>query len=150
MVAIGRGTMATTITSISRGEVYLVRFDPVEGSEVGKTRPALVLQNDIANRTSPVTIVAAISSQFNPSHLYPTEVLIKAGEAGLTIDSVVLLNQIRTIDKTRLLSLLGKMEPQTIFQVERAIKVSLALLRWAPTLYTQMGNFKMISTYDIL
>lgn len=129
MVATRRGTMGKTITSVLRGEVYLVRFDPVEGSEVGKTRPALVLQNDIANRTSPVTIVAAISSQFNPTHLYPTEVLIKAGEAGLTIDSVVLLNQIRTIDKARLLSLSGKVEPKTILEIERAIKVSFGLLR---------------------
>lgn len=129
MAATGRGTMAKTITNVLRGEVYLVRFDPVEGSEVGKTRPALVLQNDTANRTSPVTIVAAISSQFNPTHLYPTEVLIKAGEAGLTIDSVVLLNQIRTIDKARLVSLIGKVEPKTILEVERAIKVSFGLLR---------------------
>ncbi|MBL8193896.1 MAG: type II toxin-antitoxin system PemK/MazF family toxin [Blastocatellia bacterium] len=121
--------MAKTITTVLRGEVYLVRFDPVEGSEVGKTRPALVLQNDIANRTSPVTIVAAISSQFNPDHLYPTEVLIKAGKEGLTIDSVVLLNQIRTIDKARLLSLSGKVEPKTMLEVERAIKVSFGLLR---------------------
>lgn len=121
--------MARTISTVVRGEVYLVRFDPVEGSEVGKTRPALIVQNDVANRTSPVTIVAAISSQFNPSHLYPTEVLIRTGEAGLTVDSVVLLNQIRTIDKARLLSLIGKVEPQTILLVERAIKISLGLLR---------------------
>ncbi|KAF0250307.1 MAG: growth inhibitor protein [bacterium] len=129
MVATGRGSMGKTISVVERGEVYLVRFDPVEGSEVGKTRPALIIQNDIANRTSPVTIVAAISSQFNPSHLYPTEVLIKAGEAGLTIDSVALFNQIRTLDKARLLSLLGKIEPQTMLEVERAIKISLGLLR---------------------
>lgn len=129
MVAIGRGSMGKTISVVERGEVYLVRFDPVEGSEVGKTRPALIIQNDIANRTSPVTIVAAISSQFNPSHLYPTEVLIKAGEAGLIIDSVALFNQIRTLDKARLLSLLGKIEPQTMLEVERAIKISLGLLR---------------------
>lgn len=121
--------MAKTITNVLRGEVYLVRFDPVEGSEVGKTRPAVIVQNDIANRTSPVTIVAAISSQFNPAHLYPTEVLIKAGEAGVTIDSVVLLNQIRTIDKARLVSLIGKVEAKTMFEVERAIKVSFGLLR---------------------
>lgn len=129
MVATGRGSMGKTISVVERGEVYLVRFDPVEGSEVGKTRPALIIQNDIANRTSPVTIVAAISSQFNPSHLYPTEVLIKAGEAGLIIDSVALFNQIRTLDKARLLSLLGKIEVQTMLEVERAIKISLGLLR---------------------
>ncbi|MBL8149577.1 MAG: type II toxin-antitoxin system PemK/MazF family toxin [Blastocatellia bacterium] len=115
--------------NVVRGEVYLVRFDPTEGSEVGKTRPALILQNDTANRTSPITIVAAITSKFNPARLYPTEVLIKAGEAGLTRDSVILLNQIRSIDKVRLLSLVGSIEPQTMIQVERAIKVSFGLLK---------------------
>ena len=112
-----------------RGEVYLVRFDPTEGSEVGKTRPALILQNDTANRTSPITIVAAITSKFNPARLYPTEVLIQAGEAGLTVDSVVLLNQIRSIDKARLASFVGRITPKTLDQVDQAIKVSLGLLK---------------------
>lgn len=120
--------MAQTLKPV-RGEVYLVRFDPTEGSEVGKTRPALIVQNDTANRTSPITIVAAITSKFNPARLYPTEVLIPAGEAGLTVDSVVLLNQIRSVDKVRLVSLVGSVKPQTMEQVERAIKISLGLLK---------------------
>lgn len=65
-----------------RGDVFVVRFDPTLGAEIQKTRPALVLQNDIANRFSPITIVAGITSQFD-SKLYPTEVLIKAPEGGL-------------------------------------------------------------------
>lgn len=84
-----------------RGEVYLVNFDPTIGAEIQKTRPAIVLQNDVANRWSPITIVAAITSQFEES-LYPTEVLVNTHEGGLTVDSVVLLNQIRSIDKRRL------------------------------------------------
>ena len=84
-----------------RGEVYLVNFDPSLGSEIKKTRPALILQNDIANRHSPITIVAAITSKFDDK-LYPTEVEISTGEGGLKQDSVVLLNQIRSIDCRRL------------------------------------------------
>ena len=66
-----------------RGDVYLINFDPTIGAEVKKTRPALILQNDIGNRHSPITIVAAITSKFDEP-LYPTEVLIPAGEGGLT------------------------------------------------------------------
>ena len=92
-----------------RGDIYLVNFDPTLGAEIRKTRPALILQNDIANKYSPVTIVAAISSKYdNP--LYPTEVLISAkARTGLAVDSVVLLNQIRTVDKKRLAKRLGKL-----------------------------------------
>jgi mRNA interferase MazF len=75
-----------------RGEVYLVNFDPTIGAEIQKTRPALIVQNNIANRHSPITIVAAITSQFEEP-LYPTEVLIQPPEGGLTIPSVVLLNR---------------------------------------------------------
>ena len=90
------------INQPKRGEVYLVNFDPTLGSEIQKTRPALVLQNDISNEYSPITIVAAITSQFDEG-LYPTEVLIQPPEGGLTTNSVVLLNQIRSIDKKRLI-----------------------------------------------
>ena len=79
------------ITHPRRGEVYLVSLDPTVGAEIRKTRPGLVLQSDIANRSSPITIVAAITSQFGEP-LYPTEVLILAREGGLATDSVVLLN----------------------------------------------------------
>lgn len=110
-----------------RGEVYLVNFDPTVGAEIRKTRPALILQNDIANRHSPITVVAAITSQFQQP-LYPTEALISPPEGGLQHDSVVLLNQIRSIDKTRLVRRLGKLKPQTMEQVDRAVGVSLGLI----------------------
>jgi mRNA interferase MazF len=116
------------VTRPRRGEVWLVSFDPTIGAEIKKTRPALVLQNDIANRYSPVTIVAAITSQFE-KRIYPTEVLIKASEAGLTADSVALLNQIRSIDRRRLVRRLGAVRPATMTNVERALMISLGLVR---------------------
>jgi mRNA interferase MazF len=78
-----------------RGELYLVNFDSTIGSEMQKTRPALIIQNDIANAHSPVTIVAAITT-YNGGKLYPTEVEIEAPAGGLDRDSVILLNQVRT------------------------------------------------------
>ena len=111
-----------------RGEVWLVSFDPTIGAEIKKTRPALILQNDIANRASPITIVAAITSQFE-ERIYPTEVLIKAPEAGLTVDSVALLNQIRSIDQRRLVRRQGMVCPATMMNVERALMISLGLVR---------------------
>lgn len=110
-----------------RGEVWIVNFDPTVGSEIKKTRPAVVLQNDIGNRYSAVTIVAAISAQTDKD-LYPTEVLIKASEGGLDKSSVVLLNQIRTIDKTRLVSRVGTLTEGTMSVVDHAVLVSLGLV----------------------
>ena len=115
------------ITSLLRGEVYLVNFDPTIGSEIRKTRPALIIQNDIANEHSPVTIVAAITSKFD-DNLYPTEVEISAGEGGLKQDSVVLLNQIRSIDGQRLIKKLGKVNDLTLRKVDLSIKISLGLI----------------------
>jgi mRNA interferase MazF len=111
-----------------RGEVYLVNFDPTIGAEIKKTRPALILQNDVSNEHSPITVVAAITSKFTEP-LYPTEVLIRVPEGGLEDDSVVLLNQIRSIDKQRLIKLLGILRPETILQVDRAIQISLGLVK---------------------
>ena len=119
---------ASRVTRPKRGEVWLVSFDPTIGAEIKKTRPALILQNDIANRHSPITIVAAITSQFD-ERIYPTEVLIKAPEAGLTTDSVALLNQIRSIDQRRLVRRLGAVRPATMGTVERALMISLELVR---------------------
>lgn len=116
-----------TVTHPRRGDVYLVNFDPTVGSEIRKTRPAVVLQNDIANRHSPITIVAAITSQFEDP-LYPTEVLIKAAEGGLSADSVALLNQIRSIDRRRLVKRLGSVKAETMANIDRAIQISLGLV----------------------
>ena len=110
-----------------RGEVYLVSLDPTVGAEIRKTRPAVVVQNDWANRRSPITIVAALTSQFEEP-LYPTEVLVRAPEAGLPVDSVVLLNQIRSVDKDRLVRRLGILPVRTMRAVDRALLLSLGLV----------------------
>ena len=115
------------VTRPKRGEVYLVSFDPTVGSEIRKTRPALVLQNDISNRFSPITIVAAISSKFRDPP-YPTDVLLRPPEGGLDLPSAVLLNQIRSIDKRRLLRHLGVARPTTMERVDRALSISLGLV----------------------
>jgi mRNA interferase MazF len=105
-----------------------VNFDPTLGAEIRKTRPALIVQNDLANRYSAITIVAAITSQFDEP-LYPTEVWIRAPEGGLRVDSVALLNQIRSIDKQRLVRRLGSLRPSTMQRVDRAILISMGLIK---------------------
>lgn len=109
-----------------RGEVYWVGFDPSVGAEIRKTRPALVIQNDIANRRSPITIVAALSSKVELP-LYPTEVLVVAPQGGLLVDSVVLLNQVRSIDKRRLVQCSGRLKPGTMARVDRGLLISFGL-----------------------
>jgi len=111
-----------------RGEVYLVSFDPTVGAEIRKARPAVVLQYDIANRYSPVTIVAAVTSKFTLPP-YPTEVLITAPEGGLQVDSVVLLNQVRSIDRQRLIKCLGRLRTDTMKKVDQAIVISFGLVK---------------------
>ncbi|HET6202341.1 MAG TPA: type II toxin-antitoxin system PemK/MazF family toxin [Planctomycetota bacterium] len=108
-----------------RGEVHVVDFDPGVGAEIRKTRPALILQNDVGNRHSPATIVAAITSRRRI--FYPTEVAVLAPEGGLRLDSVVRLDQIRTVDKQRLRRFLGALEPSTMARVESALRASLGL-----------------------
>ena len=116
------------MTRPKRGDIYLVNFDPSIGAEIRKTRPALILQNDIANKSSPVTIVAAVSSKFD-DRLYPTEVLISAeAPTGLAADSVVLLNQIRTVDKKRLVKQLGRLSKAKMEEVNRALRMSVGLV----------------------
>jgi mRNA interferase MazF len=110
-----------------RGEVYVANLDPVFGSEQGSRRPVVIIQNDIGNKYSPTTIVAAITSQIT-SKIYPTEVRISAGEAGLDKNSSILLNQIKTIDKRRLENLLGQLNKETIKKVDEANKISLGLI----------------------
>ncbi|HJZ70022.1 MAG TPA: type II toxin-antitoxin system PemK/MazF family toxin, partial [Blastocatellia bacterium] len=124
-----RGSVAEKARLIrpKRGEVYTVDFDPTIGSEIRKTKPALILQNDLANRHSPITIVAAITSHFDAT-LYPTEVLVEPPEGGLTKRSVVLLNQVRSIDKRRLIKRLGSLRPTTMQRVERALQISVGLV----------------------
>ena len=116
-------------TLVKRNEIYVVNFDQTVGSEIKKTRPALILQNDISNQYSPITIVAAITSKPERA-LYPTEVSISHSQkqSGLNNDSVILLNQIRTIDKNRLIKKLGKLNQETMVQTDIALKISLGLV----------------------
>lgn len=119
---------AQKVASPRRGDIYLVDFDPTRGAEIQKTRPALVLQNDIANRYSPITIVAAITSKFAITP-YPTEVVLDPRESGLRQPSAVLLNQIRSIDRTRLIRRLGRASGASMQRIDRAIRISLGLIK---------------------
>ncbi len=110
-----------------RGEVYLVNFDPTVGMEIRKTRPAVIIQNDVGNRFSPITMVAAITSKFEHP-LYPVEVLIRPPEGGLQIESVATLNQIRSVDRRRLIKKLGEVGKHTLNQIDNALRVSLGLV----------------------
>lgn len=110
-----------------RGDIFLVDFDPSIGSEIKKVRPALIVQNNIDNEYSPLVIVAAITSKFGEK-LYPTEVFIRAAESGLGRDSVVQLNQIRSIDKQRLVRRVGSVGENTLSLVDKSILLSLGLI----------------------
>ena len=110
-----------------RGSVWLVDLDPTRGREIAKTRPALVIQNDIGNRFSDVTIVAAITSQFHlPVHRI--NVQITPPEGGLKKDSVVRLDQIRSVDKVQLLKRLGSLKLHSMAKVDAALRISLGLV----------------------
>ena len=109
-----------------RGEVWVVVFDPAIGSEIRKTRPAVIIQNDVGNRWSPATIVAAISSR-TARDRYPTEVEVAAPEGGLQRDSLILLDQVRTVDKSRLTRRLGRLRFVTQTRVDDALRISLGL-----------------------
>ena len=109
-----------------RGDIWTVNLEPVVGSEQGKVRPALIIQNDIGNQYSPVLIVAAVTS--GEAARYDVQVEVKAPEGGLDHNSLVLLNQIRTIDKRRLGRFWGRLSAQTMQHVDEAIKISLGLV----------------------
>lgn len=128
MAKISRRPQRQEIASIQRGEIYLVSFDPTVGYEIKKTRPALVIQNDIGNHYSLLTIVAAITSTVSPVP-FPIEVVIEAsGANGLAIRSAIRLDQIRTVDRQRLIKRLGVIDPGTLAKVNRAIQISLGLM----------------------
>jgi mRNA interferase MazF len=123
----GRST-SQKVGNVRRGEVYLVSFDRTVGHEIKKTRPALVIQNDIGNRHSSLSIVAAITSKVSPV-LYPVEVIVQPSTTnGLDVLSAIRLDQIRTIDKQRLIKRLGAVGPSVMQRVDDAIKISLGLV----------------------
>ena len=109
-----------------RGDIWTVDLEPVVGSEQGKARPALIIQNDIGNLYSPVLIVATLTSG-EDAH-YDVQVQVSAPEGGLQHNSIVLLNQIRTIDKRRVGRYWGHLSTQTMQRVDEAIKISLGLV----------------------
>lgn len=112
---------------IRRGDIFFADLSPVVGSEQGGTRPVLVLQNDIGNQYSPTTIVAAITSQISKAKL-PTHVEVTAKSSGLEKDSVILLEQIRTIDKSRLKEKVTSLNDELMERVAQATEISLGLI----------------------
>ncbi|MGI6452180.1 MAG: type II toxin-antitoxin system PemK/MazF family toxin [Syntrophomonadaceae bacterium] len=111
---------------IKRGEIYFAQLNPVIGSEQGGIRPVLVVQNDIGNQYSPTTIVLAITSQIYKAKL-PTHIELKADKYGLERDSVILTEQIRTIDKKRLKQRIAVLNDDTMNKVNQALSISLGL-----------------------
>lgn len=109
-----------------RGDIFYADLNPVMGSEQGGLRPVLIIQNDIGNKYSPTVIVAPITSQMNKAKL-PTHLKVDAGRFGLAKDSVVLLEQIRTLDKSRLREKVGHMDDPTMMRVNECIEASLEL-----------------------
>lgn len=109
---------------IKRGELYYADLSPVVGSEQGGVRPILIVQNDTGNKYSPTIIAAAITSQLNKAKL-PTHIELNANEFGLMKDSVILLEQIRTLDKRRLKERIGELSPVTMKKVNTALLISL-------------------------
>lgn len=111
---------------IKRGDIFYADLSPVVGSEQGGIRPVLIVQNDIGNKYSPTVIAAAITSQINKAKL-PTHIEISAQEYGLAKDSVILLEQIRTIDKQRLREKIGHLDEELMERVNEAISISFGL-----------------------
>ncbi len=115
------------ILIVKRGDVYFADLSPVVGSEQGGVRPVLVIQNDIGNRFSPTVIVAAITAQIQKAKL-PTHVEIDAKKYGFERDSVILLEQIRTIDKQRLTDKITHLDEVMMIRVDEALQISLGLI----------------------
>ncbi len=112
--------------NIKRGEIYYAYLSPVVGSEQGGIRPVLIVQNDVGNRYSPTVIAAAITSQRDKTNL-PTHIRVDADHCGLAKDSIVLLEQVRTIDKRRLKEKMGTLDVGSMDMVDRALSVSFGL-----------------------
>lgn len=112
--------------NIRRGDIYYADLSPVVGSEQGGIRPVLIVQNDVGNRFSPTVIAAAITSQRAKANL-PTHITLHAESSGLARDSIVLLEQIRTLDKHRLKERMGRLDHSSMNQVNHALSISFGL-----------------------
>lgn len=115
----------TGLMMVRRGEVYDARLDPTEGSEQAGTRPVVIVSRDIVNRASTVVIAVPCTTYRAGRHIYPTQVMVYAPDGGLTADSVVLGEQVRSLDKQRLLARRGLLSPQALAQIERALAIAL-------------------------
>ena len=113
-------------STVKRGDIFYADLSPVVGSEQGGTRPVLIVQNDTGNRHSPTVIAAAITSQTGKARL-PTHINIAGGSVGLSKDSVILLEQVRTIDKQRLKERMGSLDIASMGMVDKALSVSFGL-----------------------
>ncbi len=122
--SMGQTLYAERDPMIARGDLYSACLDPVVGSEQGGIRPVLVIQNDVGNRYSPTVIVLAVTGQINKTRL-PTHVAVEARGNGLMKDSVILAEQIRTLDKRRLRERIGTVSPEIMEKVSQALKISL-------------------------
>ena len=123
--------------SVKRGDIYYADLSPVVGSEQGGLRPVLIIQNDVGNKYSPTVIAAAITSRMSKTKL-PTHIDVYAERAGLSRDSIVLLEQLRTLDKRRLREKLGHLDEQVMGEIDTAIAVSLGLVPRS-TVWAQHG-----------
>ncbi len=112
--------------SVHRGEIYYADLSPVVGSEQGGIRPVLIVQNDVGNRHSPTVIAAAITSRRDKARL-PTHITVTGGTSGLAKDSIILLEQIRTLDKRRLRERMGELDTASMDKVDSALSVSFGL-----------------------
>ena len=112
--------------SVHRGEIYYADLSPVVGSEQGGIRPVLIVQNDVGNRHSPTVIAAAITSRHDKAKL-PTHIAVGGGEGGLAKDSIVLLEQIRTLDKRRLKERMGELDEGAMSKIDSALSISFGL-----------------------
>ncbi len=112
--------------NVKRGDIYYADLRPVIGSEQGGVRPVLIVQNDMGNRYSPTVICAAITSRMNKADL-PTHVALEANKYGIVKDSVILLEQVRTIDKSRLKEKVCHLEDELLNKINEALKVSFSL-----------------------
>ena len=113
--------------NIKRGDIYYADLSPVVGSEQGGIRPVLIIQNDVGNKYSPTVIAAAITSQREKTKL-PTHISVASGDCGLAKDSIVLLEQVRTIDKKRLKERMGTLSDAAMGMVDKALSVSFGLM----------------------
>ena len=113
---------------LKRGEIVLIDLKPARGAEKRKTRPCLIIQNDIGNKYSPLTIIAVITSQKEIDKQYPTDVWIDEGEGGLDYPSIIQCDQIRTVDKSRIIKKIGYIDVSIMKKVDKALKISLDLI----------------------